>query len=314
MFVDKISFKQVYPEKISELCVPLQNLVMKKDSYPEDWDLVISARNNLFDLNLGEVWRYRDLLFLFVKRDFVAQYRQTILGPLWHFISPVFTTFIYTIVFGNIAKISTDGVPQLVFYMSGVTIWNFFSQTLLGTGSTFLTNAGIFGKVYFPRLVSPLATFLSKIIQFYIQLLMLSCIAIYYYWSGSLAQASILNIVIFLPFITILVGSLGLGLGIIISSLTTKYRDMNVLIGFGINLLMYATPVIYPLSTVPKKYKFLIEWNPLSPLIELFRYMFTGTGTFSLISIVYSCCFAFFVLLFGLILFNRVEKNFMDTV
>jgi lipopolysaccharide transport system permease protein len=279
----------------------------------ENWDLIIQAKTNLFALNLREVWRYRDLLMLFVRRDFIAQYKQTVLGPLWHFISPVFTTLIYTFIFGNVAKLSTDGVPKMVFYMSGIIIWNFFAQTFTATGSTFLSNAGIFGKVYFPRLVSPLATVLSKTIQFILQLFLLLCFLGYYKWNGQLTGMEWFNL-IYLPFVVVLMSGFGLGLGIILSSLTTKYRDLNVLIGFGINLFMYATPVIYPLSSVPDKYRFFLEWNPISPLIEFFRYLFTGVGTFTLYSIGYSTFMTIVFLFLGMLIFNRVEKTFMDTV
>jgi lipopolysaccharide transport system permease protein len=265
------------------------------------------------DLQLREVWRYRDLLLLFVKRDFIAQYKQTILGPLWHFINPIFTTLTYTVIFGNIANLSTDGTPQVVFYMSGITIWNFFAQTLTGTGSTFLNNAGIFGKVYFPRMVSPLATVLSRTIQFGIQLLLLLFFVSYYKWNGYLGGMSWINL-LYLPLVVFIMGGFGLGLGIIVSSLTTKYRDMNVLIGFGISLLMYSTPVIYPLSAVPDKYQYLIAWNPITPLIEFFRFIFTGTGTFSGYMLGYSAVMMICFVLTGMIIFNRVEKTFMDTV
>lgn len=286
---------------------------MNHEQAAQEWDLVISSKSKLFSLNLREIWRYRDLLILFVKRDFIAQYKQTILGPLWHFISPVFTTLTYTFIFGNVAKLSTDGTPQLVFYMAGITIWNFFSQTLTSTGSTFLANAGIFGKVYFPRMVSPLATVLSKTIQFGIQLLMLLCLVIYYIMNGGLQNFEPVNLIL-LPVAATLAGLMGLGLGIILSSVTTKYRDMNVLVSFGINLLMYATPVIYPLSSVPDKYRYLLEWNPVSPVIELFRYVFTGNGTFSLFSLGYSTVFTIVIVFLGMFVFNRVEKTFMDTV
>jgi lipopolysaccharide transport system permease protein len=284
-----------------------------KEKELKEWDLVISANNRLFSLNLSEIWRYRDLLLLFVKRDFIAQYKQTILGPLWHFISPIFTTLTYTLIFGNIAKLSTDGIPQMVFYMCGITIWNYFSQTLTGTGTTFLSNASIFGKVYFPRMVSPLATTLSKIIQFGIQLLLLLCVVGYYRFQGQLPHLEWINL-LFLPFVVAVMGGYGLGLGIILSSLTTKYRDMNVLISFGISLVMYATPVIYPLSSVPEKYKVLLDWNPLSPLVEFFRYIFTGAGSFTLWSLSYSTLLMVLFLLLGMFIFNRVEKTFMDTV
>jgi lipopolysaccharide transport system permease protein len=278
-----------------------------------DWDLVIQPKSRWLELQLREVWRYRDLLLLFVKRDFIAQYKQTILGPLWHFINPIFTTLTYTFVFGNIAKLSTDGTPQLVFYMSGITIWNLFAQTLTSTGSTFLSNSGIFGKVYFPRLVSPLATALSKTIMFAIQLLLLICFVGYYKWNGQLTSMHWVNL-IYLPIIVILMSGFGLGLGFILSSLTTKYRDLNVLIGFGINLFMYTTPIIYPLSSVPDNYRFLLEWNPVSPLIEFFRYLFTGAGTFTLYSLCYSATMTLVFLFLGMLIFNRVEKTFMDSV
>ncbi len=284
-----------------------------KEELIENWDLIIKPQNRLLDLQLREVWRYRDLLILFVKRDFIAQYKQTILGPLWHFISPVFTTLIYTVIFGNIAKLSTDGTPQVVFYMSGITIWNLFSQTLTGTGSTFLTNAGIFGKVYFPRLVSPLATVLSTMIKFSIQLVLLLGVVIFYKMNGSLPYLNWFNL-LYLPLIVLLASCFGFGLGIILSSLTTKYRDLNVLVSFGLNLFMYASPVIYPLSSVPKQYHYLLDWNPISPVIELFRYVFTGAGTFTLDSLFYSTFMLCLFLFSGLLVFNRVEKTFMDTV
>lgn len=286
---------------------------MNQEQAAKEWDLIISSRHSLFSLNLREIWRYRDLLILFVKRDFIAQYKQTILGPLWHFISPLFTTLTYTLIFGNVAKLSTDGTPQLVFYMSGITVWNYFAQTLTGTGSTFLSNAGIFGKVYFPRMISPLATVLSNTIKFGIQLLLLLCVVTYYYLKGQLPHMEWINI-IFLPFIVLMASCMGLGLGIILSSVTTKYRDMNVLVSFGINLLMYSTPVIYPLSSVPLNYRHLLEWNPVSPIVECFRFIFTGTGTFTIYSICYSAIMMSIFLFIGALVFNRVEKTFMDTV
>jgi lipopolysaccharide transport system permease protein len=279
----------------------------------KDWDLIIQPKVQWLDLQLGDVWRYRDLLFLFVKRDFVAQYRQTILGPLWHFISPIFTTITYTIIFGNIAQLSTDGTPKAVFYLSGIAIWNFFSSTMNGTGSTFITNAGIFGKVYFPRLISPLSMVISRLIAFSIQLLMLISFVVYFKLQGFLENMCWINLV-YLPLVLLVIAGFGLGAGIIISSLTTKYRDLNVLFSFGVNLLMYATPVIYPLSTIPGKYRVFLEWNPISPVIEFFRYMFTGMGTFTVGSLTYSVCMMSMILFIGLLLFNRVEKTFMDTV
>ena len=286
---------------------------MNQEQNNEKWDLVISSNNKLLSLNLKEVWKYRDLLILFVKRDFVAQYKQTILGPFWHFISPIFTTLTYTFIFGNVAKLSTDGTPQLVFYMSGITIWNYFSGTLTSTGSTFLSNAGIFGKVYFPRMVSPLSTVLSNTIKFGIQFLMLMGFVLYFNIKGQLDGFEWIHL-FYLPVIVLLSGLLGLGFGTILSSVTTKYRDLNVLVGFGMNLLMYATPVIYPLSSVPLKYREWLELNPVTPLVEFFRYVFTGTGTFTMGSIGYSAVVTIGILIIGMIIFNRVEKTFMDTV
>jgi lipopolysaccharide transport system permease protein len=279
----------------------------------QSWDLIIQPQTRWLDLQLRDVWRYRDLLFLFVKRDFVAQYRQTILGPLWHFISPIFTTITYTIIFGNIAQLSTDGTPKTVFYLSGIAIWNFFSSTMSGAGSTFISNAGIFGKVYFPRLISPLSMVISRLIAFGIQLLMLVGFVVYFKLQGFLENMHWINLA-YLPLVALVIAGFGLGSGIIISALTTKYRDLNVLFSFGINLLMYATPVIYPLSTMPGRYRMFLEWNPISPMIEFFRYIFTGTGTFTAISLAYSVGMMSLVLFIGLLLFNRVEKTFMDTV
>jgi lipopolysaccharide transport system permease protein len=279
----------------------------------ESWDLIIQPQGSLFDLKLKDVYRYRFLLWLFVKRDFVAQYKQTILGPLWHFINPIFTTLTYMLIFGNIAQLSTDGTPKAVFYMSGITIWNFFAQTLTATGNTFISNANIFGKVYFPRLIAPLSTVVSRIVHFGIQLLLLLCFVIYFKSIGDLERMQWTNL-LWLPVILLLMAGFGLGLGIIISSLTTKYRDLNVLIGFGVNLLMYTTPVIYPLSSIPEKYLSVLQWNPLSPLVECFRFIFTGNGTFDLSGIAFSTGTMGVFLFIGLLLFNRVEKTFMDTV
>jgi len=217
------------------------------------------------------------------------------------------------LIFGNIAQLSTDGTPQAVFYMSGITIWNFFAQTLIATGNTFINSAGIFGKVYFPRLITPLSTVFSRMVQFGIQLLLLLGFVIYFKSTGSLERMQWANL-IWLPGILLIMAGFGLGLGIIISSLTTKYRDLNVLIGFGVNLLMYATPVIYPLSSIPDKYLNILHWNPLSPLVECFRFIFTGNGTFNSLGIAYSTGAMGVLLLIGFLLFNRVEKTFMDTV
>jgi lipopolysaccharide transport system permease protein len=280
----------------------------------DEWTEVITPRNHLFNLHLKEVWRYRDLLFLFVKRDFAAQYRQTILGPLWYIIQPVFTTVLFLVVFNKIAKIPTDQLPPLLFYMSSITIWNYFAACLNSTSNTFVANAGIFGKVYFPRLVLPLSTVVSNVIKFGIQFCLLLAMILYYAFAGIYAiHAGWHNLLI--PVIVIIMAAIGLGLGIIISSLTTKYRDLTILISFGVQLLMYITPVVYPLSFLEQsKYTNFIRWNPLSPLVEGFRYAVLGQGTFDVYFFGYSILFTLLALLCGVLLFNKVERSFMDTV
>lgn len=279
----------------------------------EHWDQVIEPRGKLLDLNLNEVWRYRDLLWLFVKRDFTAQYKQTILGPLWHFIQPVFTTVVFLMVFGKIANIPTDGIQPVLFYMSGITIWNYFSACLSATSNTFVANAGIFGKVYFPRLVIPLSTVLSNMVKFGIQFLLLLAAMAWYAVKGQGFHFGLSWLLI--PLLVIMMAGLGLGLGIIISSLTTKYRDFTVLIGFAVQLLMYATPIAYPLSFLKgKSYAAWIAWNPLSPIVEAFRYALFGTGTVDTGGLIYSGGFIVVVLFLGMLIFSKVERTFMDTV
>jgi lipopolysaccharide transport system permease protein len=283
------------------------------DKEPEHWDQVIQPKGKWLDLNLKEVWRYRDLLWLFVKRDFVAQYKQTILGPLWHFIQPIFTTIMFLFIFGKVANIPTDGIESIPFYMSGIAIWNYFSACLTATSNTFVGNAGIFGKVYFPRLVMPLSVVMSNIVKFGIQFLLLLAVLIYFGitkgtfhfgWSWLL-----------IPLLVVMMAGLGLGLGIVISSLTTKYRDFNVLIGFAVQLLMYATPVAYPLSYLKEKsYAHWIAWNPLAPIVEAFRYAIFGKGAPDIAGLLYSGGFILLVLFAGLVIFSRVERSFMDTV
>ncbi|MBW7467226.1 lipopolysaccharide transport system permease protein [Pontibacter aydingkolensis] len=279
----------------------------------EDWTLIIKPHSNLFDLQLKEVWRYQDLLFLFVKRDFVAQYKQTILGPLWHFIQPLFTTIMFLVVFNKIANIPTDGIKPILFYMSGIAIWNYFSSCLTATSNTFSANAGIFGKVYFPRLVLPLSIVVSNVVKFGIQFLLLLSLMIYFAFNGEQIHFGLSWL--YIPVLIIMMAFMGLGLGIIISSLTTKYRDFTVLLGFAVQLLMYATPIIYPLSfLIGNKYGWLISWNPLTPIVEAFRFALFEQGTFSPVSLMYSAVFIIVVFFFGLVMFNRVERSFMDTV
>jgi lipopolysaccharide transport system permease protein len=280
----------------------------------EQWDLEIKPKATLFDLNLKEVWRYRDLMMLFVRRDFVAQYKQTILGPLWHIIQPVLTTIMFLLVFGKIANIPTDGIEPILFYMSGITIWNYFSTCLTATSNTFVANAHIFGKVYFPRLVLPLSVVLSNIVKLGIQFGILFLCMIWFALFRNIPIRFDVNWLL-MPVLVIIMAGIGLGLGIIISSLTTKYRDFTVLIGFAVQLLMYATPVAYPLSFLKdKSFAPLIEWNPLTPIVEGFRYALFQKGTFDLLSLGYSVVFMFVVLIAGSVYFSKVERTFMDTV
>ncbi len=278
----------------------------------ENWTLEIRPKKHLLDINFKELWRYRDLIYLFVRRDFVAKYKQTILGPLWFIIQPLLTTIMFTIVFGNIAGISTDGLPKMLFYMTGITAWNYFAESLKNTSNTFTKNATIFGKVYFPRLVAPISTVISGLIQFFIQFLFLIAFMVYFGLKGADFSPNIY--VLLIPILIVLMAGLGLGFGIIISSLTTKYRDLTNLVGFGVQLWMYATPIIYPLSEIPEKYKWAIIANPVTPIVETFRYALLGTGSFSYSYLAYSFIFMIIILSIGIILFNKIEQSFMDTV
>ena len=278
----------------------------------EEWTEVISPQTHLFDLKLKDVWRYRDLLLLLVKRDFVATYKQTILGPLWFFIQPLLTTITYMVIFGNIAKISTDGIPMTLFYMSGITLWNYFSDCLNKTATVFKDNAAIFGKVYFPRLIMPLSIVVSNLVRFGIQFFLFLIFWLWFLIKGASIHP---NLFIFLtPILVIIMAVIALGAGMIISAMTTKYRDLIFLLTFGIQLFMYATPVIYPMSSLPIKYAWVIKINPLSSLVETFRFAFTGSGQFSWLYLCYSSFFAFILLAIGTVIFNKVEKSFMDTV
>ena len=280
---------------------------------PPTWDLIIEPKATLLDLNIRELWQYRDLLWLFVKRDFTAQYKQTILGPLWHFIQPVFTTIVFLMVFGKIANIPTDGIEPVLFYMSGISIWNYFSACLTTTSNTFVANAGIFGKVYFPRFVMPLSSVMSNMVKFGIQFILLLAVMAWfgmeqhYFYMGSSW--------LLIPLLVVMMAGLGLGLGIIISSLTTKYRDFTVLIGFAVQLLMYATPIAYPLSFLKtKSIVSWIAWNPLTPIVEAFRYSLFGSGTLDSFGLLYSGVFIVVTLILGMVFFSKVERTFMDTV
>lgn len=272
----------------------------------------ISSEHALLDLKIKDTWEYRDLLWLLVRRDFVSLYKQTILGPLWFIIQPLLTTIIYTVVFGKIANISTGGLPGPLFYMAGITMWNFFSDCFLKTSGVFRDNASIFGKVYFPRLVVPLSTIVSNMVRFGIQLLLFLVFVAYYALQG---QAIHVNMYILLfPVLVLLIAGLGLGSGMIISALTIKYRDLSFLIGFSMQLLMYATTVIYPLSAAPEKYKWIISANPMTPVIETFRYGFFEEGYFNWYMLGYTFLLTMVLLLLGTIVFTRTERNFVDTV
>lgn len=273
----------------------------------------ITVKNKLLDFNLKEVWKYRDLVTLFIRRDFVLTYKQTILGPLWIILNPFISTVIYTVVFGGIAGIATDGIPKILFYMLSNTVWTFFASCITKTSSTFTANAGVFGKVYFPRLVTPISTVSSAAINFFIQLAMFACFWIYYLVKGDVNPHW--ELLILFPIVLILLAAMGLGCGIIVSSLTTKYRDLAIAVTFGVQLWMYATPIVYPLSTLGEgTMRTILTINPVTSYVEIIRYIFLGQGTFTLGGIIWSTVFTFIVLFAGIMLFNKVEKTFMDTV
>lgn len=278
----------------------------------ENWSNVIGTKHNLFSLNLKEVWEYKDLVYMLVMRDFVTSFKQTILGPIWFFINPIFTTIMYVIVFGNVAGLSTDGAPMMAFYLSGVTLWNYFSSCLNGTSNVFKGNASIFGKVYFPRLVMPLSIVISNLMRFGVQFLLFVVVITYYYIKDGSVQPNWW--VISTPLLLILMAAFAMGAGMIFSSLTTKYKDFSMLLGFGVSLFMYATPVVIPISSFPEKYKWILEINPLTGIFECFKYAYLGVGEFNVSMLIYSTVVIFIILLIGTLIFNKVEKSFMDTV
>lgn len=279
----------------------------------DEWTTVIKPKTDWFDINLKEIWYYRDLIYMFLKRNFTSSYKQTILGPLWFLITPLMTSSMFTVVFGQIAQISTDGVPQFLFYMAGNTAWSYFSTCLTSTSATFTGNAGLFGKVYFPRLVTPITTVIYALLSFFIQLvLMLILMAFFVFVRGEAIRPNIWLLLV--PLMVIQMAMLGLGVGIIISSLTTKYRDLSILVGFGVSLWMYATPIVYPMSQVPEFLQGIIKLNPMAPIVNNFRYAFLGSGTPEISSWLLSMAVTAVFLFFGVILFSRVEKTFMDTV
>ena len=278
----------------------------------QSWDLIITPRKKWYDLQLGDVWRYRDLIALFVRRDFVSRFKQTILGPLWHLIQPFLTSIVFTVIFGQIARLPTDGLPQILFYMSGTVLWNYFSNCLTGTSHTFTSNAHLFGKVYFPRLVMPISLVISNLISFLIQFTFFLAFFLFFYLRGS--AIALTSWAFTLPLLILLMAGLGLGFGIIISSLTTKYRDLSYLVGFGVSLWMYGTPVIYPVSSIPERWRWVADINPITPLVETFRAGFLGVGDASWARLGYAAAFMLVVLFIGVVIFNRVEKTFIDTV
>jgi lipopolysaccharide transport system permease protein len=284
-------------------------------STDKTYSLIIEPKGSLFSLNLKEIWQYRDLLEMYIKRDIVTVYKQTVLGPFWFFIQPIFTTIVFMFVFGGLAGIPTDGIPQALFYLSGITLWNYFSESLTKTSDTFISNQAIFGKVYFPRLIAPLSVTITGLIKMFIQFSVFIIVYIYFVATGSTVSPNMYAFL--LPVLIFILGALALGFGIIISSLTTKYRDLKYLVSFAVHLLMYATPVIYPLSVMQAKYQkylWLIQANPLTSVIETFKYGFLGQGTFSWFGLAYSFIFAIIVLVLGIVIFNRVERSFMDVI
>ncbi|QSW87478.1 ABC transporter permease [Flavobacterium endoglycinae] len=280
-----------------------------------DWLFEITPKNKFFYLNLKEVWQYRDLLFLFVKRDVITVYKQTVLGPLWYLIQPLFTSITFTIIFNNVAGINTGSVPPFLFNLAGITVWNYFTSCLNGTSDTFKANAGIFGKVYFPRLITPISVVISNLIKFGIQFFIFIVFYIYYYAQG--ADLSLNITLLFFPFLIIVMGVLGLGLGMLISSTVTKYRDLVYLVGFGIQLLMYLSAVMYPMELIKTKlpkYGWIVEYNPLAYIIETTRYMLLGIGQISPLGLIYTFIVTAGVFFGGILIFNKTEKTFIDTV
>lgn len=290
----------------------LLNYPAKEPETGAQWTEVIRPRSGLLEFHLRDIWKYRDLLMLLVRRDFVAIYKQTILGPLWIFIQPILTSLIYVIVFGRIAQLSSDGLPRIVFYLAGITCWGYFSTCLVDTANTFIKNAAIFGKVYFPRLVMPLSIVISNLIRFLIQFALLIAVTAYYMLKGAPVGPN--RYLFLLPLLLLLMAGLSQGFGMIISALTTKYRDLIFLLTFSVQLWMYASPVIIPLSSVHGKFRILMMANPMSGIIEAFKYAFLGTGYFSWKLLGYDALFMAGILVLGAVVFNKVEKTFMDTV
>lgn len=283
-----------------------------KKANTDDWDQIIEPQGKLLNIKLGELWRYRDLIYLFVRRDFVAQYKQTILGPAWHILQPLLTTIVFTIVFGRIAKIPTDGVPPFVFFLSGTVIWTYFANVITDTSVTFSKNAHVFGKVYFPRLVTPIATTLSKLIAFSIQFLFFIAYLSYLNLTGVSISPNLW--VLATPALLLALALLALSCGLLITAMTTRYQDLAVLVSFGVQLAMYASPVIYPISSLPEKWQFWANLNPIAPILECFRFAFLGVGQFQAQQLIYSGVIISLMFIFSAIVFSRVERTFADTI
>ena len=284
---------------------------MKNINQSQEWDLVIKGHTSLFDVRLKDVWHYRDLLFLFVKRDFVTVYKQTILGPLWFFVQPLLTTLTFTVIFGSIAQLSTDGSPKIIFYMAGITLWNYFSNCLTSVAGVFTANASIFGKVYFPRLIMPLTIVISNLMKFGVQFILFLCFVTYFVLQEQIHP----NLYILLmPLIILLMALIAMGVGLVLTAMTAKYKDLSQLITFGVQLFMYVTPVIYPSSSIPEDYKWIVNLNPLVSLFDYMRYAYLGIGQFSVWSLLYPTLFSFVILALGILVFNKTQKTFIDTV
>lgn len=288
---------------------------MKNNNVSNDWLFEITPKNKFFSLNLKEVWQYRDLLFLFVKRDVITVYKQTVLGPLWYLIQPLFTSITFTIIFNNVAGINTGTIPPFLFNLAGITVWNYFTACLNGTSDTFKANAAIFGKVYFPRIITPLSVVISNLIKFGIQFFIFIAFYCYYYFQG--ANLYLNSFLLFFPVLIVIMGILGLGLGMLISSMVTKYRDFSYLVTFGIQLLMYLSAVMYPMQLIKSKlpkFSWIVEYNPLAYIIETSRYMLINVGEISVFGLIYTLGVTIAVFLIGLLVFNKTEKSFIDTV
>lgn len=277
-----------------------------------DWTLEITPHRGLLHLPVQELWEYRDLLWMLVKREIITTYKQTILGPIWYFLQPLLTMLVYVIVFGNIARIPTDGLPPPLFYLAGIVLWNYFAESFTRTSTTFITNAELFGKVYFPRLLVPISLVISGLIKFLIQLLLFLAVYLWFFVKTDLLHPNLWLLSV--PCLVVLMAGLGLGFGVAFSSLTTKYRDLTFVIQFGVELLKYATPIIYPMSLLSPRFRQVLWWNPLAHLVETFRFAFLGAGEVSLAGLAYSTGFTLIALVGGIVLFNLIERTFMDTV